>query len=92
MCPQFKTQFNVCFLVNNSSDWIYNIGRGSKMFQFLYDMAKDYWKPVWKQLYVFIIANNTYVTINLPSYLYLDINNMDLCINFSQNFGYGRFF
>ena len=48
---------NIFFLVNNFSDWIFifNIGRDSKMLQFLYNMAKYHWKPIWNQLYVFMI-------------------------------------
>ena len=58
------TQFNV-FLVNIFRDWsfIFNIGRGSKMFQFLYNMAKNHWKPVWKQWYVSIIYTNYYTQV-----------------------------
>ena len=50
------TLSNIFFLVNNFSDWIFifNIGRDSKMLQFLYNLAKNHWSPVWKQLYVHI--------------------------------------
>ena len=36
----------------NYSNWIliFNIGRSSKVFQLFYNMAKNHWKPIWKQL------------------------------------------
>ena len=51
------------FLVNSFSNWIFifHIKRDSRMFQFLYNiqflynMAKNHWKHVWKQLYVLLM-------------------------------------
>ena len=59
--PRYNLMYG--FLVNSFSNWIFifHIKRDSRMFQFLYNiqflynMARNHWKHVWKQLYVLLM-------------------------------------